>query len=74
MYDSMPISAVEQCFSPSLHHYRPFVLWTIGHITTMNLAESHLDVPHKQRWELLKPTILNIYSEQRDTIAQLAKR
>lgn len=41
---------------------------------TMDLAESHLDVPYEQRWELLKPTILNIYLEERATLAQLAKR
>ncbi|KAI7781227.1 hypothetical protein LA080_014886 [Diaporthe eres] len=40
----------------------------------MDLAESHLDVPYEQRWELLKPTIVNIYLEERATLAQLAKR
>lgn len=40
----------------------------------MDLAESYLDVPYDQRWELLKPTIVNIYLEERVTIAQLAKR
>lgn len=40
----------------------------------MDLAESYLDVPYDQRWELLKPTIVNIYLEERVTIPQLAKR
>lgn len=40
----------------------------------MDLAESYLDVPYDERWELLKPTIVNIYLKERVTIPQLAKR
>lgn len=43
-------------------------------LVTMDLAESYLDVPFDERWELLKPNIVNIDLEERVTIAQLAKR
>lgn len=40
----------------------------------MDIAENHLDVPYEQRWEHLKPTIVEIYLEERASLAQLAKQ
>lgn len=40
----------------------------------MNLAETYLDLPYEQRWEHLKKTIVQIYLEEKATLAQLAQR
>lgn len=40
----------------------------------MSLAASHLDVPYEQRWELLKPSIIKIYLEEKVTLPRLAER
>lgn len=40
----------------------------------MSPAKSHLGGSYEQRWELLKPTIVKIYMEEKATLAQLAGR
>lgn len=43
-------------------------------IFAMNLANSYLDIPYEQRWEHLKPMMVQIYLEDKATLAQLAQR
>lgn len=40
----------------------------------MDLAKSYLDLPYERRWEHLKPTMVQIYLEEKATLAQLAQR
>lgn len=40
----------------------------------MSLANSYLDLPYEQRWENLRPTMVQMYLEGKATLAQLAQR